>query len=304
MLAVGSRAGPSASPAFRSCISNYATKTRATRKPETSSTRFLKTPQEPNKLLAKEKKARADSGAIDLSKMRILRESKTPQSPRFIPVSQQPSQTARAARHNLMPHVPVLPDRISSQPVEVKMTGDYKIFLCQSRGQCDEGVDMLLNSIQSAATPYLGFDTESTRLRSGFEVSVIQLASSSTCIIFQVGQIYRSTGDIPPTLRKLLASSKILKTGVNATVDAANLKRVYKLTCNGIVNIDTLASGLGCQNLSLEELASRFGIDVRLNKSWTKKQWSRTHLTPQEIDYAANDAIASYRLFSVLKGKR
>ncbi|KAK9768177.1 hypothetical protein K7432_001373 [Basidiobolus ranarum] len=219
---------------------------------------------------------------------------------RFVPISQSTPQSERKVRNNVMLHMPILPDRAPSQPVEVKVLGGYRIYLCQSKRQCDEAVTMLRNSVQNRATPFLGFDTESTRYRLGSQVSVIQLASSNMCFIFQVGQIYQSTGKIPESLCKLLADPTILKAGVNATGDAAFLRKAHKLICDRIVNIDSIAQKLGHKHLSMIELVQKFGVDMNLDKTWRKKKWSQTHLTTKEVDYAANDAIASYRLFDAL----
>lgn len=139
----------------------------------------------------------------------------------------------------------------------------------------------------------LGFDTESTVPNAVLgdgrppDVSLIQLANSETVWLFRVGII-----GMPPALKKVLTTETIVKIGVGLGNDDLRLHRMFSFHLRGVIDLSMIALTLGWAGTSLEEICQQ--TQLPCDKTKHLGNWDVPSLSPQQITYAANDALLSY----------
>jgi hypothetical protein len=148
----------------------------------------------------------------------------------------------------------------------------------------------------------VGFDIEWVVPLPGDEpnpVSVLQLCaieefddSSSFCAIIRLSWLQKP---IPQCLQDVLGDADITKYGVNIQGDVTRLMDDYGLRTNGFVDLTTRFQHLPVK--SLEYLCQEV-LRKSLDKSpeVVLSNWDVRVLTPEQTQYAANDAFASLRL--------
>ena len=153
----------------------------------------------------------------------------------------------------------------------------------------------------------LGFDVEwKVTYEAGCpprKVATVQLAAHDYACVFHVSKL----GKVPPRLAFLLASPTILKVGVGARNDARKLSTDYALEKKvaPVVDLRDLADAVHLPgNRGLADLVAT-ALKCLLPKPARTRtgDWEAYPLTAEQRDYAALDAYASFRVFSMLAAR-
>jgi len=126
------------------------------------------------------------------------------------------------------------------------------------------------------------------------KVATLQLCSNKICLIVQL--IHLST--IPASLINLLENPNIRKVGVGIRADCTKLNGDYNLLVGGAEDIRPLFQPYRPPNLQLETLVKCF-LKLKLPKPGHLRisDWNIQQLSPDQIQYAVNDAFAGLRLY-------
>lgn len=176
----------------------------------------------------------------------------------------------------------------------------------------------------------LGFDIEWKPWSSPSNIkqnaSLIQLACDDRIALFHIAQFTGTTAEelMPPTLKAILESPDILKVGVAVKGDFTRLQKFLNIQAQGVFELSRLHNLVAwhatepkkvtnklvsltaqvLQHLQLplykgEQLADDPGDTANVRES----DWSKP-LDWQQIQYAAADAYAGFRLYHLLEWKR
>lgn len=152
-----------------------------------------------------------------------------------------------------------------------------------------------------AATPHLGFDTESRPTFRVGEVSdgphIVQLATSERAWIFQLHEpaCRASVGE-------LLALASVTKAGFGLGDDRKRITAKLGIEPAGVLELNTVFRQRGYR----KEMGVRAAVAVLFNRRFLKSKkaatsnWANPELTPAQLLYAANDAWAAIRVFHAL----
>ena len=172
-----------------------------------------------------------------------------------------------------------------------------------------------------ASESVLGFDMEwemgATLDKSSrkHNVSLIQIASEDKIGLFHLALFKEDTPDrlIPPSLRAILQSKEIAKTGVNVAGDSKRLKQCLDVEMMGLFELSHLYNVVTYSESQPEKVNRKlFAIadqvrnvlllplkkDNVRTSAWSKK------LKIEQTEYAASDAYAGFRLYHGLEAKR
>jgi ribonuclease D len=198
------------------------------------------------------------------------------------------------------------------------------------RGPDDKPVTILYsrNKAESEAIakqflhePVVGFDMEwpwdsHKRHRLQEKIGLIQVACEDKIGLFHIGlHPGRTTDDlIAPSLRRIIESSDIAKTGVAIlSSDMARLARFFKLKPQGALELSHLhrlvtfggrkPELINTKLVSLATLVEEH-LGLPLSKGSVRtSNWSKA-LNQKQKDYAASDAYAGFMLFHCMNAKR
>jgi hypothetical protein len=160
---------------------------------------------------------------------------------------------------------------------------------------------------------YVGFDTETechwdNPAAQRDEVSIIQMASQDVCLLFQINRIINVTRrPFPPRLKAFLEDPSHLKLGVGAKRDAKDLDRVFKLKCDGVVDLEVMALEKNVLERSLQDLDEKYGRpgrEVYKTHAMLRWKWNAEELQPQWVWYAAKDAFAGIAIYENMVADR
>ncbi|KAH4004818.1 hypothetical protein HBI25_026040 [Parastagonospora nodorum] len=176
----------------------------------------------------------------------------------------------------------------------------------------------------------LGFDIEWRPFGSPNSIkhnaSLIQLACEDRIALFHISQFTGATAEelMPPTLKKILETPDILKVGVAVKGDFTRLERYLNIQPQGVFELSRLHNlvegnitsaqqvsnklvGLAAQVLQHLQLplykGEQLADDPADTASVRESDWSKP-LDLQQIQYAAADAYAGFRLYDILEYKR
>ena len=119
-----------------------------------------------------------------------------------------------------------------------------------------------------------------------------------------VGALVLSTVGVkilPNYLIDFFGNNNILKVGVNIIGDGARIKRDFKTTVNGLLNLEQLSNAQG--RLSMEKLVAnhcpkKFHISKNSMESKVRLgDWSKFPLDNLQLKYASVDAVLSFTIF-------
>ena len=108
-----------------------------------------------------------------------------------------------------------------------------------------------------------------------------------------------------PALAELLADASIAKAGVGVGKDAELLESEWNLCCRSTVELSSLAQAAGLVH-------SRHGVglasltrlmlkrNLRKTKSLRCGDWRAPVLSPEQIEYAALDAVAGHKILAAI----
>lgn len=147
-------------------------------------------------------------------------------------------------------------------------------------------------------------------------ISVIQIASESRIAIFHIGLHAGCTPEelIAPSLRKIIESPNITKTGVSINyADGKRLREYFGLQPRGLFELSYLYRLVKYAAASPSEVkkglvALRKQVEEHLHLPLLKdkvrvSKWSKP-LNQKQIQYAANDAYAGFMLYHCMEAKR
>ncbi|CAG8458941.1 396_t:CDS:2 [Ambispora leptoticha] len=175
-----------------------------------------------------------------------------------------------------------------------KNDGKYKIEYVRDMGKADE-------LISTNGSKLFGFDMEWRVFPvPPSRVALLQLCDASTIFLFHLSVM----GIFPRRLRELMENSSILKVGPNIRADGRKLFRDYKVNCKSLVELGPLGRQVKKDGfINQRKVQSlRTLVEVLLdhqivkNKKIQKSNWDYWRLSNEQIDYAANDAYATYLL--------
>lgn len=174
-----------------------------------------------------------------------------------------------------------------------------------------EEAETICVSIRNFYTGIIGFDTETyhSNLTSD-PIDVIQICIPSDVpkevpkvYIFHVAawpriEIGKKEGKkrIPESLSKIISSKRIIKVVSAPENDAKWLWNAFEIRLLGVIDIQSIAMLRGETSYGLENLSLKYLSGWKKTSSNVQMaNWSKT-LTPEMIEYASNDAYASYAL--------
>ena len=173
----------------------------------------------------------------------------------------------------------------------------------------------------SISEPVLGFDMEwpwdaDKRPRLQDKIALIQLASERKIALFHIALHEGETTDdlIAPTLREIIESPKIFKTGVAVlNADFKRLRTHFKLEPKGAFELSHLHNLVTYGARASEHVTTKirslsFQVEKHLGLPLWKgnvrtSDWSQP-LNSDQITYAATDAYAGFMLFHCMNAKR
>jgi len=142
--------------------------------------------------------------------------------------------------------------------------------------------------------PVVGFDTETRpafRPGESYPPSLAQAATARAVYLFQLRQREVAAG-----VAQMLASEHVVKAGVGLADDLKALRKLIEFAEKSVVDLGTAASRHGLKQTGVRNLAGLF-LGFRIPKGTKTSNWARSHLTPQQIAYAATDAWACRELY-------
>jgi ribonuclease D len=149
---------------------------------------------------------------------------------------------------------------------------------------------------------HVGFDTESKPMFvAGGEQTgphIVQFATARHAFIVHV--------DAPETaafLRAVLESESIAKVGFGIASDRVPLRRKLGVELAGGVDVSHMIRRLGFKQAVGLKVAVAVVLGQRMPKSKkvTTSNWAAARLSPQQLQYAANDAHASLLVYRALE---
>lgn len=151
---------------------------------------------------------------------------------------------------------------------------------------------------QLSSESVLGFDTET---RASFEpgvqhpLSLVQLATSDTCYLFQQAVLGERLAELKP----LLENEQILKVGIGLRGDGQALKRDWDIQVSPRLDLNWAMAQLGAgKEMGTRQLVAAL-LHKRIDKpkKMTLSNWQQVPLSQAQVQYAALDALAANQCF-------
>ena len=155
------------------------------------------------------------------------------------------------------------------------------ILLVTRQEQMDEAMGLLKGE------SLLGFDTEtkpSFKKGVSHPPALIQLATSSSVILFQLGR----TG-YPQALSEIFADPCVIKAGVAVHDDIKGLNTFSPFNPAGFADLGDISRSLELPTNGLRNMAANL-MGVRISKGATRSNWGQRVLTKRQISYPPTDA--------------
>ncbi|MSR64317.1 MAG: 3'-5' exonuclease domain-containing protein 2 [Verrucomicrobiae bacterium] len=140
----------------------------------------------------------------------------------------------------------------------------------------------------------IGIDTETQpAFRKGqtYPPSLVQIATAREVFIFQLRR-----QECLAALAEVLENPAIVKAGIGLADDLRKLKTVFPFEEKNIIHLDAVIQRHGIVQSGVRNLAGLF-LGFRITKGSRTSNWGRSHLTPNQIIYAATDAWVCRELF-------
>ena len=146
---------------------------------------------------------------------------------------------------------------------------------------------------------YLGFDTESkpTFVKGKTNqngIALLQLSTNEKAFLFRLNKF-----DLPENLKKLLENPNILKIGSATHGDIPIIAKLYKkgnFHPKGFVDIQIVGKKYNIETVGLAKLTAIL-LDFRISKRQQLSNWEAEKLSDAQVNYAATDAWACYKLY-------
>ena len=125
--------------------------------------------------------------------------------------------------------------------------------------------------------PLLGLDAEWV---AGSQVSLVQLAIPSHCVLIRTLKLREAGCSLPPSLGQLLLEPTVLKLGVGVGHDLRLLSEHFGLSSTSVVELQALASREGFTGAGLQRLAAEV-LGKHLDKSPELRWYAIRHCASQ-----------------------
>ncbi|KAH7054313.1 ribonuclease H-like domain-containing protein, partial [Macrophomina phaseolina] len=190
---------------------------------------------------------------------------------------------------------------------------DVKVHYCYTFEDSERVAQGFLNE------PVVGLDMEWYPYPSDDvkkNASVLQLACQDRIAIFHLARHEGKTAAqiVPPSLKRIIESADILKTGVHIDqADGTKLRDWLHLKPKGLFEVSHLynllanrrnASGYVLKTSKKMEIQVEEKLGLPLKKGAVRTSDWHKPLTQEQIDYAAADAYAGFMLFHVMNEQR
>lgn len=169
---------------------------------------------------------------------------------------------------------------------------DGEVVVVEEMAKVEEAVRYL------EAYACLGFDTETRpAFRKGeyHAVSLLQLAVHERVYLFRLNKC-----GFPASLKRLLASDKILKIGVGIRDDIKALQRLSGFVPAAFLDLQTFVEAYGIEEKSFSKLMAII-FQVKISKRQRTSNWELPQLTEQQIRYASTDAWGALKMYCELR---
>ena len=166
-----------------------------------------------------------------------------------------------------------------------------KITLVESKEEALKAVTLLKDE------KILGFDTETrAAFKKGerYDVSLLQLGNATHAYLFRLNKF-----PLIPELTDILEDSNIVKAGVGIRDDIKGLQKLHPFTAGNFVDLAEVAKEKDIVNFGLRALTA-ICLNKRLSKKAKVSNWARQELTPDQISYAACDAVVGFEIYQKL----
>ncbi|MFI3330962.1 MAG: 3'-5' exonuclease [Rikenellaceae bacterium] len=143
----------------------------------------------------------------------------------------------------------------------------------------------------------IGFDTEtkpSFKAGVSHKIALLQLSSESKCYLFRLSQMA-----LEKPILKLLGNKEIIKVGAAVRDDIKGLKALRQFTHASFIDLQSIVSDYGIEDLSLRKLAA-ITMGIRISKAQRLSNWEANTLTLMQQRYAATDAWVSLMIYKKL----
>jgi len=144
----------------------------------------------------------------------------------------------------------------------------------------------------------IGFDTETRpafKKGTSYNVALLQLSTTDKAFLFRTNKI-----GLPPVICDLLNNENIIKVGAAIRDDIKGLQKINKFVDKGFVELQSYASKLGIEVLSLKKL-SALVLNLRISKRQRISNWEANELSNAQQKYAATDAWVSLEIYNKLR---
>mmetsp|Transcript_51575 Transcript_51575/g.112363 ORF Transcript_51575/g.112363 Transcript_51575/m.112363 type:complete len:478 (+) Transcript_51575:95-1528(+) len=119
------------------------------------------------------------------------------------------------------------------------------------------------------------------------KVALIQIAVGDSVWLFRTCEI-----PLPQELREIFLDPSVTKLAVSFdSADRKKLQSSFGISCEGLLDISTLAKGLDIQGCGLKKLAQRYGLRIEKDREISISNWAATTLSTRQLQYARDDAF-------------
>ncbi len=142
--------------------------------------------------------------------------------------------------------------------------------------------------------PVVGFDTETRpafNKGESYPPCLVQVATAKAVYLFQLQRV-----DCGAALAELLDAPNIVKAGVALAHDLRQLKQLFPLEPEAVLDLGAVARRHGIRQTGLRNLAGIL-MGFRIPKGTRTSNWAAPRLSAAQIEYAATDAWASRELY-------
>ena len=119
----------------------------------------------------------------------------------------------------------------------------------------------------------------------------MQVATAQCVYLYRFGGV-----DVAPALRELLENPALVKVGVSLAEDLRGLQQLFAFEQQNTLDLGRVAKSRGFEQTGVRNLAGIF-LGFRIPKGARTSNWASPRLTPQQITYAATDAVAFTELY-------
>lgn len=183
-----------------------------------------------------------------------------------------------------------MPDTISKEEIAALPIRRYQgpVHLVATPPELAQAMDDIRRE------PVLGFDTETRpafNKGESYFPCLAQLATARAVYLFQLQRV-----DCGAALAELLNSPNIVKAGVALAHDLRQLKQLFPLAPEAVLDLGSVAKRHGIRQTGLRNLAGIL-MGFRIPKGTRTSNWAAPRLSAAQIEYAATDAWASRELY-------